>query len=746
MQDFIEVHEFFVQGKHPLESHVLLHVSEPSPSDKRSKGYFFAVCEIVKGSQQQLEHLQALIDDIESGYYETDGAGGKHPFETTIEYMNRRSHEILKEGGTEINCCIGVLEEDGALLFVTHGQPFGGLFYEKEGELSYVDPFEDADETNEQLFSTVTQGNLSVGQYFLISTPHMREYFSVDRLRKILMVRNVRQNALHIQKVLEQFSHIASFGGCILYIPKKQNIPKTGRQPVHTKEAGSAESMRGLLDQQRKTEETLAPPLFSYLKKNVERLKNREEVGEEEMMTAHRHQETRRSRKQMAESESSLGGKINIFLTLLGKALVAGVGGILLVVKQILFTIIIFLKNIFFVITNYHGQRSAVLNNMGRWFKARKDFIVRLPFISKVLLVVAVIFGITFMGSVAYMRFAEKRALEQETYTNTVQAIKDKKDAAEASLIYHDTNKALTLLQEGKNLLASLPQESDAQEATHKDLSGQLESLLANLRRLTTVSPELLLDVSSTTESGIFNNIEMLAGKVILFGAGDKSYIVFDPVTKESQKHTHETLPQLAAASTPKEEDTIFFVTREATLASYQKDTQSIVQKDISFPIPEVSIVDVFVYNRRLYSLDQEQNQIYKHEPISTGYGKGAGWVKEEDALQNPVSLTIDGDVFVLSDSGEITKFVSGKKEQFSITGLDPALDHPTRIWTYNDVVNLYVLEPTNKRVVVLGKDGKLVQQYTANEWLAPEDMLVDEVNKTIYVLDGNKLYTFRTK
>ena len=746
MHDFIEVHEFFVQGKNPLLSHVLLHVSEPSPSDKRNKGYFFAVCEVTKGTKQQIEHLQMLIDDIESGYYETEATGGKHPFETTIEYMNRRSHEILQEGNAHMNCCIGVLEEDGTLLFVTHGQPFGGLFYEKESELAYVDPFEDTDATNEQLFSTVTQGNLAVGQYFLISTPQMREYFSVDRLQKILMVRNVRQNATHIQKVLEQFSHIASFGGCILHIPKKKNIPKTGRQPVHTKQGGSAESMRGLLNSQRKTEETLAPPLFSYLKKNVERLKNRDEGDEEEMMTAHHPHSDRRSRRGSMEVESSLGGKINIFLTLLGKAIVAGVGGILLIVKQIVFTIFILLKNIFFLATNYHGQRSAVLNNINHWFSARKDFFVRLPFISKMLLVIALIFAITFVSSIAYMRFAEKRAAEKEQYTNTVQAIKDKKDAAEASLIYRNNNKALTLLVEAKNLLVTLPQENNEQQSTYADLSSQLESLLANLRHLTTVSPELLLDVSSTTESGLFHRIEMIADHLVLYGAQDKSYTVFDPITKQAQTYTQETLPQLVTASTPKEEDTIFFITNEATLAAYQKDTQAVVQKEISFPIPEVSVVDMSVYNRRLYTLDREHNQIYKHEPVSTGYAKGSAWLRDEDTIQNPVSLTIDGDVFVLTDAGEVVKFVSGKKEGFSIFGLDPVLDHPTHIWTYNDVVNLYILEPTNKRVVVLGKDGKLVQQYTANEWQAPEDMIVDEANKIIYVLDGNKLYSFSMK
>ncbi len=150
------------------------------------------------------------------------------------------------------------------------------------------------------------------------------------------------------------------------------------------------------------------------------------------------------------------------------------------------------------------------------------------------------------------------------------------------------------------------------------------------------------------------------------------------------------------------------------------------------------------VYNRRLYTLSPNTNQIYKHSQTQTGYDKGTSWIKTQGVnIESGVSLAIDGDVFVLGQDGSLTKFAAGNKQDFAITGLEPALDSPTKIWTYNDVEELYILEPTHKRVVILNKDGSLKEQYTADAWQAPSDMVVDSENGIVYVLDNGIVYSF---
>ena len=44
-----------------------------------------------------------MIDDLESGYYETNDEPEKNSFEITLEYINRRGHHILENKEALIN-------------------------------------------------------------------------------------------------------------------------------------------------------------------------------------------------------------------------------------------------------------------------------------------------------------------------------------------------------------------------------------------------------------------------------------------------------------------------------------------------------------------------------------------------------------------------------------------------------------------------------------------------------------------
>ena len=99
-----------------------------------------------------------------------------------------------------------------------------------------------------------------------------------------------------------------------------------------------------------------------------------------------------------------------------------------------------------------------------------------------------------------------------------------------------------------------------------------------------------------------------------------------------------------------------------------------------------------------------------------------------------------------LSYGKKILHFYGGQEKAFEIQGVHPELKNPTEIWTYADSDYLYLLDPENKRIVLLDKDGNFIEQFTSSEWKKPNNMLVDEDNKVVYVLDDNKIYKFSTK
>ena len=92
----------------------------------------------------------------------------------------------------------------------------------------------------------------------------------------------------------------------------------------------------------------------------------------------------------------------------------------------------------------------------------------------------------------------------------------------------------------------------------------------------------------------------------------------------------------------------------------------------------------------------------------------------------------------VIATNGTILKYNSGVKVDFPI-GIS-GMGDKTKIYTNADVTNLYVLDPTGKRIVILNKSGAIIQTLTSSQFNDLKDFAVDETSKIIYVLNNNQL------
>ena len=72
---------------------------------------------------------------------------------------------------------------------------------------------------------------------------------------------------------------------------------------------------------------------------------------------------------------------------------------------------------------------------------------------------------------------------------------------------------------------------------------------------------------------------------------------------------------------------------------------------------------------------------------------------------------------------------------------IDTALAKINSIWTYSDLQYIYVLDNVQKRLIILGKDGRLNKQLTGTVLQSPIGMSIEETDHLGYVLDKNKLY-----
>ncbi|MBU0596839.1 hypothetical protein KJ641_02745 [Patescibacteria group bacterium] len=766
MKDILELHEFFVEGKKQNKSHVLLHITEPSTPEEQEKGYFFAVAEIVDGSSEQIEHLQQMIDDLETGYYETEDEEDKNAFEITLEYINKRGHHITKEKKSDVHCLIGVIN-GGDISFAYHGEPTALVIY--QGKTSYETLSVISGEENEnqdQLFSAMMQGNIQTNDYFYVSSPQVKEYINKDRLQKIITSRRTREAVIHIEKALTNLHAEESFGGILFHLTTKDNLPKTGKMPAHLKN-DSAKSLNKLISSQQETSETLNPPLLGKagqsLKSYWQKRNNTEDLGGETLKNKPMMRKKRKETKlNFSESEitqdseetetnyrpreenvqATKNSMANTILIGLGKVIIFLFKLILIILQKLALSLKNILVGLFVLITNKGSGREHLAKQIKLDIERRKNAVSSLPIMSKILFVAALIFAILFVGSIFYLKIKESREVAAQDYTNKIQQILDKKDKADASIIYGDETNAFNLLKEAETLITELPSKTSEEQIKVEELSSEVEGILIKLRKVEIAKPDLIGTLSELNPEVNVSSLTMIDNDLIAYGPDDNNLYVINTDTGSSGLHEHSTIPSLNSSATPKENDITIFIHNNSDVAILDKESFTISDKDISFPVDNPQIEGMFTYNRRIYTLDTAYNQVYKHNPTQTGYDKGAPWITSTNVdLSDAVSLAIDGDLFILKRNGEILKFSVGEKVDFDLSGLDPKLENPEKIWAHFDDENIYVLESTNKRVIILNKEGKLIKQITAIEWQSPTGIQVNEALGIIYILDNNKVY-----
>ncbi len=154
------------------------------------------------------------------------------------------------------------------------------------------------------------------------------------------------------------------------------------------------------------------------------------------------------------------------------------------------------------------------------------------------------------------------------------------------------------------------------------------------------------------------------------------------------------------------------------------------------------SAVDLYLAN--IYLLSTTDSQIYKFSPKGSAYSESMPWLEEDADLNYAISMAIDGNIFVLSSTGTVYKFAGGRKTELAVTNLDKPFEQPSDIATTVESRYLYVLDSGNSRAVVLDKEGRYQEQYLWESNLGTcKDLLLDELDKTVYLRCDNSFYSF---
>ena len=147
--------------------------------------------------------------------------------------------------------------------------------------------------------------------------------------------------------------------------------------------------------------------------------------------------------------------------------------------------------------------------------------------------------------------------------------------------------------------------------------------------------------------------------------------------------------------------------------------------------------IDIFGSN--IYLLNSKDRMVEKFSPSS--YSK-SNYLKTP-LETTPVSLGIDGSIYVVLDSGKVQKFTRGVDDGYNVTGIQGAVSKTAQVFSEKDYTYVYILDKTNQRILITSKNGEVKQKFSWDIIASAVDFTVDEGAKTIYIATPDSLHSF---
>ena len=680
-------------------------------------GFLFGLIELNATPAEESERVfQTITSTLQETYYQ-QVATSPDPtkinleavFEFTLNRTNQRLTEMIQIGQIKLildnlSYFIGVAIPDGhgrtSIYFTNRGQMSAQLIYfNKKSSYRIINILDDPTHPVElseriKIFSALTSGQLDEKDLLIIATDIFSNFLSPAKILHIL-TNNPIGEAINYFKSQVKLVHNDATEPYNALILKNERITLPENKPL------SQKSIDDFIITTERTEKLLAPSFTLNIKKHLRNLlaglgnwtKNRQNL----------RQQLYRSLKTLTLATSQIPvilfnfGK-NIFLYATGRKKLSR--------KDILTK----LRNLL------HGSNNP----------ERRQLLISLIIIAAI---------ITIGGSVYWIKVEQKNRAESEIYAAQLGRIQNILTEAESSFIYKNRERSLSEIHKASEELTYLPQATEAQKSNYRDLEKELQDLQNKIFNIEKALPQLITDL--IVDGNPLNHTRLILTEDALYSyGGTNSLAKIDVKNKQIQAVLASQSP-INLATTEGKTSLMITGTAAYTIGS---DTLSTIELPISTTPTAIQL-----YNSNLFALNAETAQIIKYPAAGSAFQSGANWIKDLSGanLSGARSLTIDGGIYVLKNSGEIIKFFAGKRSDFNNPTIEPVVQDAQKIYTTVTDTNLYVFDPPTKRIIIINKAGQLIKQVLFESLTAPTDFVLDNTGKTGYLLDNNKLYRF---
>ncbi|MBI3963629.1 MAG: hypothetical protein HY341_01390 [Candidatus Kerfeldbacteria bacterium] len=723
-------------------------MASPAPDVQRDRGTLFIVAEFRPPVGAADEICALLRETLEDGYYGGEDENVDTAYETALQKANERLHERIAADATNwlsrLHVVVGVLH-DAALhltavgsmhVFLAHGTRLVDVLDASTGpEREPVNKL--------KVFTNIVSGDLAEGDRIIVTTPSILDYLSMEKLRRLVHDRAPFEAIRAVEELLTDADPDHSFAtliGGLTSAPAAEEM----RSATVTRIPGAPQvSMETLRSQEQKTHDLLTPSVIRSVRSQVDTLWERVRRLAGRRPTA---PDAPASQDEsavslppppavMKPSESSNG---------MPRPTMEGAAhGLKQAGKAI--------ANATHATVQRLRERRDGLQPIDRLSNALTQSIVRfrrLPLPQKLVLIAAI--GLLFLFSqfVVNMGARQEQQKIRSAYDQTLRRLEDTVGSIDAALIYKDYEGARELRAQANDLLASLP-DTDPYRQERQRFEQRLRTQYNEVNLISEVAnPTQVVDFGQgfETDGTIVSVRRLVRDGDIMYGTNPNTNRLYRFDAASSEKSLEdpgtEDIGSIQVATLGPAGMSL--VTAGGNLAEYATTSRTFTKADITLLHENRDIRDIASYTSRLYMLDAANNQVVRYERRGPAdYGTGADWITDANLdIHDAVALSVDGSIYVLRGNGELLRLVQGSRDtSFSVAPFEPAMTDATRVVKTTATTRIYLLDPKEKRLVVLAEDGSILQQYRSDRFDNLKDLSIDEAGKVAYLLNGTVVY-----
>ncbi len=732
-------------------------VSQPSAEDEMLVGRLFLLIEIEIERAEDSKVIDFLISDAYQLYYENealilrDRLPNLKPeiiFENTIAKLNRDigaylDQEKIRLKPGALNAVIGIIHSN-KLFFAQTGESKALLFYRpknKKGELladySLIDITEKTNDPTQELaqankfFTNLIAGAVPSHGYFFFANQSLFEYLSKKQIVDIVTTLPPSGAAEQMKNTLEQTNSFVPFFGLIIKNTTGEHdafaapAAASGLPGISPVGAGRS-SVNSLNLTQEKTEQLLSPSGFVNVKKWLNKLKPAG-VG----IKAYASDKARQfniSKERLNFGQSLL----RIGQTILG-FLIASFG----LIKAAVLNLIAFSTD--------SEKRDSLIKAAKRKtqttiraFFGLADRFTKLNPKHKALVIVIGLSILGLLGNTVYSTIANRRQEKADRIAAASEQFTQKENQLEAALLYNNKEGAKTILSEMGTLVESLPNRTQDEKTFKAEFKKRYETKLDSIYlivRLNDSTP--LLEIPEEAELLVSDN-----GSAFAISSRLKTIWKLNTEAKTFETATNDAFPESPLVGASIDDPNEYYIGQNSVL-SYKSETGQF--SAFSIENPPSKIEAAAVYNNRLYAAGSSSIYRFDFDSRNNTFSNRQNWLREDATLGTFTSLAIDGRIYTI-ENGSVSKFSGGRRESITLDEVTPALQNPTHISVSADLDFMYILDPSNKRVLVYTKNGKYLAQYTGDMLEGLTSASVDQKNRLVYFLVGKQVFRIEAK